>query len=487
MDKLKIIILYQKLQGSLTKSSIFKYDKNQTMGYELFDTHCHLEIGEYDNDRDDVVKRADEAGVKYIVNAGSDMEGNLKAIRLANDYPCLYPSIGIHPHEAKTLNDEVYNGLKRLIKDSAIVAIGEIGLDYHYMNSPMDIQIDAFKKQLILAREHDLPVIIHSREAKEDTLRILKEYGRDIRGVLHCFSGDMEMAKMAMDMGFYISIAGPVTFKNANRLREIASLIPDDYLLIETDAPYLSPVPMRGKRNEPSFLRFVAEAIAEIRGVSMEDIARITSLNAKRLFKIGEIKDEGEIAYKIRNNLYLNITNRCTNRCGFCVRFQTDYVKGHNLRLKKEPTVKEIINAIGDPSSYDEVVFCGLGEPLLRFDVVKAVARWIKERGGKVRINTNGHGNLINKRDILPELSGIVDSLSISLDAEDKDKYDKICKPVFKNAFEGVIAFIKEAKDLIPDVSLTVVDIPEIEIERCRRLAEELGVRLRVRRFNIVG
>jgi TatD DNase family protein len=457
------------------------------MEYELFDTHCHLEMDEYEDDRDDVVERAEAAGVRYIINAGSDMEANLKALSLSGRYSTLYPSVGIHPHDADTLNEATRTRLEELLEDHRIVAIGEIGLDYHYMNSPRETQIEAFKLQIGLAKRHNLPIIIHSRKAKDDTLSILKDEATGMRGVLHCFSGDIEMAKKAMDMGFYISIAGPVTFKNANRLREIVSLIPDDYLLIETDAPYLSPVPMRGRRNEPSFLRYIAEMIAQIRGVTLDDIARITTLNAKRLFRIGELPDEGEVAYRIRNNLYLNITNRCTNRCGFCVRFQTDYVKGHNLRLKREPTLKEIISAIDDPASYKEVVFCGLGEPLLRLDVVKEVARWVKDRGGRVRINTNGHGNMINQRNILPELCGIIDSISISLDAEDRDKYERICRPVFKDAFDGVISFIKEAKRYIPDVNITVVDIPEIDIERCKALARELGVGLRVRRFNVVG
>jgi len=455
--------------------------------YELIDTHCHLEMDEYDNDRDAVIKRAEEAGVSYIINAGSDMRGNIKALNLAERYPSLYPAIGIHPHEAGGLDEGVYAELKKLAEDPRVVAIGEIGLDYHYMNSERDAQLDAFKKQMELARMHNLPVIIHSRRAKEDTLKVLEGYGKGMRGVLHCFSGDIDMAKRVMEMGFYISIAGPVTFKDASRLREIVLLIPDEYLLIETDAPYLSPVPMRGRRNEPSFLRFTAEAIADIRDVTVDDISRITTLNAKRLFKIGETSTGGAIAYKIRNNLYLNITNRCTNRCSFCIRFQTDYVKGHNLRLKHEPGAEEIIREIGDPCSYDEVVFCGLGEPLLRLDVVKAVAGWIKERGGRVRINTNGHGNMINERDVLPELAGIVDSISISLDAEDRERYEMVCKPIFKDAFDNVIAFIREAKRFIPDVTITVVDIPEIDIEGCKKIADGLGVRLRIRRFNVVG
>lgn len=453
----------------------------------LIDTHCHLEMEAFDDDRDEVVKRANDVNIKYIINIGSDREGNIKGLEVSSKYPCVYSSVGIHPHDAETLDESLYNELKTWVKQPKVIAIGEIGLDYHYLYSPKEAQIEAFKKQIALARDSSLPIIIHSRDAKNDTIRILQEEASGIEGVLHCFSGSKDMAKKAVEMGFYISIAGPVTFKNAKNLREIAQLIPDEHLLIETDAPYLSPVPMRGKRNEPSFLKHIASTLAEIRGVGISDIERITTLNAMRLFKIGEISDKGEIAYRIRDSLYLNITNRCTNRCWFCIRFQTSYVKGHNLKLKNEPSAEEIITAIGDPKRYKEVVFCGLGEPFLRLDVVKKVSEWIKQKGGKVRINTNGHGNLINHRNILPELQGIVDSLSISLDAENKEKYEKICKPVFKDAFDSVISFIKEAKKFIPEVKITVVDIPEININKCRKIARELGIEIRIRSFNVVG
>ncbi len=453
----------------------------------LIDSHCHLDMNAFDNDRGEVIKRAQDAGVKYIINIGSDREGNIKSLKICHDYPDAYTSVGIHPHDAKTLDEELFAEIKNWLNQPKVVAIGEIGLDYHYMHSPKEIQIDAFKKQIALAKDCRLPIIVHSREAKNDTLRILKDEASGITGVLHCFSGDRDMAKKAMELGLYISIAGPVTFSNAKNLREIAKFIPDEYFLIETDAPYLSPVPMRGKRNEPSFLIYTARAIAELRGVSINDIARITTLNTMKLFKIEQIPERGEIVYKIRDSLYLNITNRCTNRCGFCIRFEADYVKGHNLRLEKEPSSEEIIKAIGDPKLYKEIVFCGLGEPLLRLDIVKEVSAWVKQKGGKVRINTNGHGNLIHGRNILPELQGIVDSLSISLDAEDEKKYETICKPVYKNAFQAVIDFIKEAKKYIPEVKITVVRLPEIDIQKCRAITEGLGVELRVREFNVVG
>jgi TatD DNase family protein len=453
----------------------------------LIDTHCHLENEAFDEDRADVLKRAEEAGIGYMINAGSDKNGNLRGLELSKKYPNVYAAAGIHPHDAKDLDDSLYKEVKKWAKEPKVVAIGEIGLDYHYLHSPKGVQIEAFRKQLALAKGLGLPAIVHSREAKNDTLRVLREESSDTLGVLHCFSGDMDMAEKAMELGFCISIAGPVTYKNAADLREAAKLIPDDFLLIETDAPYLSPVPLRGKRNEPACLKHTAEVVADIRGVNFADLARITTHNAMRLFKIGDISEHGEIAYRIRDSLYLNITNKCTNKCGFCVKFRTTYVKGHNLQLEKEPTAAQVIKAIKDPKAYSEIVFCGIGEPLLRLDVVKKVAKWIKGQGGRVRINTNGHGNIINGRNIVPELKDVVDSISISLDAEDEKKYDKICRPSIKGAYRGVISFIQEALKVIPDVKVTVVKVPGINIEKCREVAKDLGVELRVRNFNVVG
>ncbi len=452
----------------------------------MIDTHCHLEMDAFKDDRDAVIKRAKDAGVEAIITIGSDFDGCKGALKFAEKYDFVYATVGIHPHDAKDFNDEMFHQIKKWAQGmTKVVAIGEIGLDYHYDHSARDIQRAVFSRQLELAKETGLPVVVHSREANKDTLKILGESGVT-KGVLHCFSGDIDMAEKAMAMGFYISVAGHVTFKKASKLKEVAAAIPDDYLLIETDAPYLSPEPLRGRRNEPAFILHTARTIADIRGVSIEDIDRITTVNAGRLFGIGELP-RGEIAYKIRDNMYLNITNRCTNKCSFCVKFHSDFVKGHNLRLQNEPSEKELMDAIGNPSAYNEVVFCGYGEPLLRLDLVKSLASWIKGKGGKVRINTNGHGNLIHKRNIIPELRGLVDSLSISLDAQDEETYNRICKPAFKNAFNSVIDFIKEAGKYIPDVQATVVALDGVDTDKCKEITDSIGVKLKVRRLDIVG
>lgn len=451
----------------------------------MIDTHCHLEMKPFDKDREEVIKRAREAWLEAIITIGSDLEGNKRAIELSEKYDFIYAAVGFHPHDAKDFTDETFEMIKRLSRKENVVAIGEIGLDYHYNHSPKSIQKKVFIKQLGYAKEIDFPVVIHSRESKMDTLNMLKESGVR-KGVMHCFSGDADMAKKVMDMGFLISIAGPVTYKNASKLQSIAKIIPDDYLLLETDAPYLTPEPLRGRRNEPAFIFHTARFVANLRGISEDDLERITTVNAKRLFKFGELSD-GVIAYKIRDNLYLNITNRCTNECSFCVRFHTDYVKGHNLRLKNEPSELELITAIGNPTQYKEIVFCGYGEPLLRLDLVKKVSAWIKQNNGYVRINTNGHGNLIHKRNILPELQGLVDSLSISLNAHNEEIYNRICMPAFKDAYKEILEFMKEAKKYIPNVQATVVESDGVDIKKCKEIAEGLGIPLRVRSLDVVG
>ena len=452
----------------------------------FIDTHCHLEMKEFDQDREEVIARAKEAGIEAAITIGSDLEGTLKGVELAETHDFIYSSVGIHPHDAKDFTDQTLTLLKKLTQKAKVIAIGETGLDYHYDHSPRDVQRNVFEQHLSLAKETGLPAVIHSREADADTLKIVRDAGLS-QGVFHCFSGDVTMAEQVMALGFYISLAGPVTFKKARILQEVAKRVPDDYLLIETDAPYLAPEPFRGKRNEPARILHTAAKIAELRGITLQDISRITTLNAKRLFTIGLLPEKGEIAYQIRDSLYLNITNRCTNKCSFCVKFHSDYVKGHRLRLSHEPTEEELKQEIGDPSQFREVVFCGYGEPLQRIETVKNIARWVKEKGGRVRVNTNGHANLIHKRNIIPELQGIVDSISISLDAQDKDTYNTVCSPAFPDAFDAVIRFIRDVKDVVPDVQATVVALPGVDTDQCRKIAEQLGVKFRVRELDLVG
>jgi TatD DNase family protein len=254
----------------------------------LIDTHTHLDDARYNGDRDAVIARAREAGVDAFVTIGCDLATSQAAVQLADRHPFVYASIGVHPHEVKHIGDGWYDEFRRLAHHKKVVAYGEIGLDYHYNHSSPKEQRERFREQIQLARELALPVIIHTREAQDDTIAILKEEkASEIGGVFHCFSGDAWLAKDALELGFYLSFSGILTFQNAAILREIAATIPLDRLLIETDCPYLTPTPYRGQRNEPAYVAQVAKQLAALHPtLSEEDIGRTTTENARRLFKI---------------------------------------------------------------------------------------------------------------------------------------------------------------------------------------------------------
>lgn len=251
---------------------------------KLIDSHCHLDDKQFDPDRAEVIARAREAGVERMMAIGTgdgppDLEA---ALRLARQHDFIYATVGVHPHDAAKATPETFAALEALSRESKVLAIGEIGLDYHYDFSPRDVQHDVFVAQLKLAATAGKPVVIHTREAWEDTLALLREHASGA-GIIHCFSGGPEEARHALDLGFYLSFGGVVTFPKAEALRDAARMAPEDRLLVETDAPYLAPVPKRGKRNEPAFMVETARRLGEVRGVAPERIAEITTANFERL------------------------------------------------------------------------------------------------------------------------------------------------------------------------------------------------------------
>ncbi len=466
----------------------------------LIDTHVHLYDKQFDDDRDEVIHRAIDEGVHAFIVPGIDVATSHEAIALSEKYDEIYAAVGIHPHESVRIANGDIETIKKLSHHKKVVAIGEIGLDYHYDFSPKDQQQKIFRQQLQIANERNLPVIVHNRKAVDDTRLILREtiakypdwrnfpptqYSNDTapRGVLHCFDGTLEDAWDMIKMKFHVSFPGILTFRNAREPARIASSLSIEHMMLETDAPYMAPAPHRGKRNEPAYVRLVAGKLAELQGLSLEDIVRSTSYTVFRLFGIGT-QPSPKIAYKIRNSLYLNITRRCNADCYFCDRKGEAVVKGHNLRIEKEPDVEEIIESIGNPKVYDEVVFCGYGEPTIRLDAVKQVARWIKENGGKVRLNTDGHGDVINKRNIVPELVGLVDSVSISLNSIDPEQYGKIMGIDGERFHRAMVDFAREVKKYINDVTMTIVDIAEVDVESARKFVEdEVGVNFKNRQY----
>jgi len=254
----------------------------------LFDTHAHLDDKKFDRDRDEIINQCREEGVSLILNAGSNLTTSVKSIGLARKYECIYASVGIHPHDASEMDENSCMVLAELAeKNNKVRAIGEIGLDYYYDYSPREIQKKRFAEQIDLAKQLNLPVIIHDRDAHEDTMNILRKSGvKEVGGVLHSFSGSVEMMRECLKLNMYISISGPVTFKNAKKTVEVTKEVPLDMLLIETDSPYLTPVPHRGERNYPAYVRHVAEKIAALRDMTFEEIAQKTLENGKRLFRI---------------------------------------------------------------------------------------------------------------------------------------------------------------------------------------------------------
>ncbi|AKG03274.1 MULTISPECIES: TatD family hydrolase [Salimicrobium] len=253
----------------------------------LFDTHVHLNADQFEEDRDETIRRAREAGVEYMTVVGFDRKTIPKALEIAESDENIYAAVGWHPVDAVDMTEEDLEWIESLADHPKVVAIGEMGLDYHWDKSPEDVQKEVFKKQIALAKRVNLPIIIHNREATEDIIEVLEqENAEDVGGIMHCYNGPVEYAERAIDMNFMISLGGPVTFKNATLPKEVAKAVDMKHLLVETDAPFLAPHPNRGKRNEPAWVKLVAEQIAELKELSYEEVAETTTENAKKFFGI---------------------------------------------------------------------------------------------------------------------------------------------------------------------------------------------------------
>ncbi len=454
----------------------------------LVDSHAHIDASDYDGDRRKILERALSKGVGTIIAVGSDLDSSRKTVDIANSFEEVFAAVGVHPHDVKSVANKSAGHIKVLADNAKVVAIGEIGLDYHYDHSPRKLQKHWFREQIRMAVKIGKPVIVHCRDAGEDVFSILEEERVwRVGGVVHCFTGDAELARKFLGLDLHLGAAGPITFENSDELRSVFADVPIERILVETDSPYLTPPPNRGKRNEPAYTVQVAEKLAEIKGLTLEDVARATSVNVRRLFKIGPCPVPGTIAYPLSGKLYLNITNRCYNACLFCGLLSDRVFVGHDLTLESDPGVEAILEAAGDPDRYEEVVFSGYGEPTTRLEELKQVALELRGRGAKrIRLATNGLGNRVNGRSILPELLGLIDAISVSLQAESPEAYEKVCKTKeIENPYPSVKEFVSEAKRLFGDVEVTAVDMPGIiDIEACEKVArEELNVSFRRHSF----
>ena len=471
----------------------------------LVDTHSHLNHEKFAN-IEEILERARASEVEYVIVPGWDLASSEKAIELAEKFENVFAAVGFHPHDASKADEQSLKKIVEFASHKKVVAIGEIGLDYHYNLSPPEVQRRIFEEQIEIAKSVKLPVSIHNRESDSDLMEILerqaladwtlpKRFDYQInpqpRGALHSFNSKYEIARRAIELGFYLGISGMVTFprtgstigkKNAeSELQKVVKLIQPEHFLLETDAPYLAPVPHRGETNEPAYVSFIAEKIAGLQHLNIEDIRRITSYNSYKLFAVGK-KPEAKIAYQIRDSLYLNPTLRCDSDCIFCDRKGEAMVKGHNLHIEKEPSAEELIKEIGDPKKFKEIVFCGYGEPTIRLEVMKQVARYVKDNGGRTRLDTDGHGNAINHRNILPELRGLIDAVSISLNSTDPAEYQRLMGTPNGKQWDSMLEFAKEAKDFIPEVYMSVVGVDGVDIESAKEFIEnEIGAKFRYR------
>ena len=455
----------------------------------LVDSHAHLESVEFEGLLDEIVERARTAGVGEILNIGYSPATIAKTIELTERYDCIFCALGIHPHNAKEFTGEFEEGLRKKLLGKKVLAVGEIGLDYYRDLSPRKTQRDVFRRQIGIALHFEKPIVVHCRDAFDDVMKILREEGAgEAGGVFHAFSGGLDEAREVLELGFHIGIGGPVTYKNS-KLPEVISHLPSGAILLETDCPYLPPVPYRGKRNEPAYVALVAEKLAEVLDVTIEDVERASEANYRRLFH-GEAPAAPDIAYTLRGNIYVNVTSSCTNDCLFCPRSRFDCsLYGYNLSLDYDPTLREMADAVkrlAGEGDFEEIVYCGYGEPTCRLDSMLETAAELKALGLPQRLNTNGQGNLIHKRNIVPELEIALDRISVSLNAPDADTYERLCRPDFgEPAFGAVVDFIEKAAASKMKCRVTALDYEGVDLDACRKLVSAMpGSEFQVRRYH---
>ncbi|ABK44375.1 hydrolase, TatD family [Magnetococcus marinus MC-1] len=457
----------------------------------LADSHAHLNFDAFKEDLPSVLQRARQQGVRYLNMIGTRLDDVEELLAMSQLQPHLYTTVGVHPHYADEYVTATPEQIAQLADHEKVVAIGETGLDYHYDKADREHQKQVFRTQIRAAHMAKRPLVIHTRQAEADTRAIMEEeQAAACGGVIHCFTGTQEMADWALEQGFYIALSGIVTFNSAQDLQEIARHIPAERLLVETDAPYLAPLPHRGVRNEPAFVAQTLKTIAKFRGDNAKDLADITTENYRRLFRVDQARthEKGVLAYPIGNRLYMNVTHGCTLKCQFCPKWQAPEVHAFNLALTGNPSSAELIAAFGELDAFDEIVFCGYGEPTLRLQVMLEVAAAAKQRGKRVRLNTDGLANFVYGEDIAPKMAGLVDAISISLNAQNAELYDRHCVPGKTGAYAGLLSFVDAVKPYVPEVTLTAISgLEGVDIPACAAIARQKGVKFRARQLDRVG
>ena len=411
---------------------------------------------------------------------GISLESSLKAAFISETRTGVYAAAGIHPNELDTDFPDDPADISEILLRPRVIAVGETGLDLYRERTPAELQIKMFSKHIRLAEAFGLTLIVHSRNAEREVLDVL---GDDIAVpvIMHCFTGHSDTALEAADRGYYIGFAGPLTFRKNDQLRDLARSLPPDRILIETDAPYLSPEPYRGRRNEPANVKYIADAISEIwdRDPSMTAVTLLK--NSMEALQLGPAR-RTDLVYLLYGNIYMNITGRCSNRCRFCIKDRTDGIGNYYLKHHGEPRegrLESIIESLS-PGMGEELVFCGYGEPTMRPELLKRLARSASERGFPVRLNTNGTCLSRLSPGETASLLEPFDSVSVSLNASGREEYNALCRPEDENAWDRLLEFI-ELAGRFASVRLTAVKYSGVEMESVKKLAKNLNLPLRIR------
>ncbi len=411
---------------------------------------------------------------------GISLESSLKAALLSETRTGVYAAAGIHPNELDSDSSCSPDEIPEILLRPRVIAVGETGLDLYRDRVPEKLQIKVFKEHIKLAETFGLTLIVHSRSAERKILDIM---GHDVTVpvIMHCYTGPADIAREAVDRGYFIGFAGVLTFSKNHRLRDLAGSLPADRILIETDAPYLSPEPVRGRRNEPCNVKYIADTISEIWGRSPFDTAGTLMKNSLKAMQLGPNR-RTDLVYLLYGNIYMNITGTCTNKCRFCVKSRTDGIGGYYLKHHGEPSEERLDSIIKtlSPQTGKELVFCGYGEPTMRPELLRRLAGSASDRGFSVRLNTNGTCLARLSPEKTAEILEPFDTVSVSLNASCREEYNDICRPADETSWDRMMEFIELARR-VASIRLTAVRYPGVPIESVKKLAKSLSLPFRIR------
>lgn len=446
----------------------------------LFDTHCHLHFDDFRPDLETVVNRAFDAGVRGILVPSIDLASSIRSSSIAHDFG-LWSAPGFHPNHLEGATDHAFREVTGLALLPQTAAVGETGLDFYRDRFPRDVQTHWFQKHIDLSRDLALPLVVHSRGAEGAVLDVLPG-NPGFPVILHSWCGSPDVTSRAVKRGFYFGVTGAVTYRKSLMARNLG-LIPREMVLAETDAPFLPPEPHRGGRNEPALTTLTAARMAREWNLSVGEAFSILWNNSLRAFRLAPGNRRTHLVYPMDGRLYVNITGMCNASCVFCIRNRQDGIGGYNLRHRSEPSREEVLSAMSvtDPAGYDEVVFCGYGEPTMRPDLLCEAADFARSAGGKTRLNTNGlclgHMTLRETEAML----GRFDRVSVSLNASGASEHARVCPGASASGWEDLMGFVRLVNRLRMPALLTAVEGSGADIPKVRALAERLELPIMIR------